>query len=456
MTGLLAVVSAPDLLYARQQMALSLGWHIVIACTGMAFPFLVMYAEWKGQRTGDPVYTALARQWSKVLAVLFAIGAVSGTILSFEFGILWPRWMAAYGDVMGLPFAIEGFAFFTEAIFVGIYLYGWDRLPPKVHLWSGVPIGIAGVASAFFVVAANGFMNTPTGFRLVNGHVVDVHPWAALFNTSLWPEATHMILAAFIVTGYLVAMPHALALLRGNRERYRRIGFLIPFVVASAVVPLQIVAGDWAARHVAVHQPVKLAAMEGLERTERGAPIHIGGVFIDGRVRFGIKIPDGLSFLAFHRTNAVVTGLESVSPADRPPVNVVRTAFQVMVAIGTAMLGLGLWLLLAWRRQRDLPRSRWFYRAALVAGPAAVVALEAGWITTEVGRQPWIVYGVMRTRDAVSTASGLRFGYFLLLVVYAALTAAAVFVLRRLPRADVPHDDVPHDDVPYDGVRSDA
>jgi cytochrome d ubiquinol oxidase subunit I len=440
MTGLVVAVSAPDLLYARQQMALSLGWHIVIACTGMAFPFLVMYAEWKGQRTGDPVYTALARHWSKVLAVLFAIGAVSGTILSFEFGILWPRWMAAYGDVMGLPFAIEGFAFFTEAIFVGIYLYGWDRLPPKVHLWSGVPIGIAGVASAFFVVAANGFMNTPTGFRLVNGQVVDVHPWAALFNTSLWPEATHMILAAFIVTGYLVAMPHALALLRGKRDRYRRIGFLIPFVVASAVVPLQIVAGDWAARHVAVHQPVKLAAMEGLEHTERGAPLHIGGVFIDGRVRFGIKIPDGLSFLAFHRTNAVVTGLESVAPADRPPVNVVRTAFQVMVAIGTAMLGLGLWLLLAWRRHRDLPRSRWFYRAALVAGPAAVVALEAGWITTEVGRQPWIVYGVMRTRDAVSTASGLRFGYFLLLVVYTALTAATVFVLRRLPAADVPSD----------------
>jgi cytochrome bd ubiquinol oxidase subunit I len=438
MTGLVAAVSAPDLLYARQQMALSLGWHIVIACTGMAFPFLVMYAEWKGQRTGDPVYIALARHWSKVLAVLFAIGAVSGTILSFEFGILWPRWMAAYGDVMGLPFAIEGFAFFTEAIFVGIYLYGWDRLPPRVHLWSGIPIGIAGVASAFFVVAANGFMNTPSGFRIVHGAVVDVHPWAALFNTSLWPEATHMILAAFIVTGFLVAMPHALALLRGSRERYRRIGFLIPFVVACAVVPLQIVAGDWAARHVAVHQPVKLAAMEGLEHTERGAPIHLGGVFLDGHVRFGIKIPDGLSFLAFHHTNAVVTGLESVPAADRPPVNVVRTAFQVMVAIGTAMLGLGLWLLLAWRRRRDLPRSRWFYRFALLAGPASVVALEAGWITTEVGRQPWIVYGVMRTRDAVSTASGLRFGYFLLLVVYAGLTAAAVVVLRRLAPADNP------------------
>jgi cytochrome d ubiquinol oxidase subunit I len=344
--------------------------------------------------------------------------------------------MAAYGDVMGLPFAIEGFAFFTEAIFVGIYLYGWDRLPPRVHLWSGLPIGIAGVASAFFVVAANGFMNTPAGFRLVNGKVVDVHPWTAMFNTSLWPEATHMILAAFIVTGYLVAMPHALALLRGSTDRYRRIGFLIPFVVASAVVPLQIVAGDWAARHVAVHQPVKLAAMEGLARTEKGAPIHIGGLYIDGRVRFGIKIPKGLSILAFHRSDAVVTGLQSVAPADRPPVNVVRIAFQAMVAIGTAMLGLGAWLVLAWRRRRDLPRSRWFYRWALVAGPAAVVALEAGWITTEVGRQPWIVYNVMRTRDAVSTASGLRYGYFLLIVVYASLTAAAAFVLRRMSPTD--------------------
>lgn len=430
--GITAAVSAPDLLYARQQMALSLGWHIIIACTGMAFPFLVLFAEWRGQRTGDPVYTALARQWSKVLAVLFAIGAVSGTILSFEFGILWPRWMAAYGDVMGLPFAIEGFAFFTEAIFVGIYLYGWDRLPPRVHLASGLPIGIAGLASAFFVVSANGFMNTPSGFRLVNGRVVDVHPWAALFNTSLWPEATHMILAAFIVTGYLVAMPHALALLRGSSDRYRRVGFIIPFVVASAVVPLQIVVGDWAARHVAVHQPVKLAAMEGLARTQRGAPIHLGGLYIGGRVHFGIEIPNGLSLLAFHDPDAVVTGLESVSLSDRPPVAVVRNAFQVMVAIGTAMLGLGAWLLIAWRRRRDLPRSRWFFRCALVAGPAAVVALEAGWITTEVGRQPWIVYGVMRTRDAVSTASGLRYGYFLLVVIYAALTAAAVVVLRRM------------------------
>ncbi|HEX4493927.1 MAG TPA: cytochrome ubiquinol oxidase subunit I [Acidimicrobiia bacterium] len=431
---MLAAASAPDLLYARQQMALSLGWHIVIACTGMAFPVIAVFAEWRGQRTGDPVYTQLARSWSKALAVLFAIGAVSGTILSFEFGILWPRWMSTYGDVMGLPFAIEGFAFFTEAIFVGIYLYGWDRLPPRVHLWSGIPIGIAGLASAFFVVAANGFMNTPTGFKVVDGKIVSVHPWAAMFNTSLWPEATHMILAAFIVTGFLVAMPHALALLRGSRDRYRRIGFLIPFAIACAVVPLQIVAGDWAARHVAVHQPVKLAAMEGLGKTTRGAPIHIGGFYTDGHVRFGIEIPDALSFLAFHHTNAVVQGLESVPPADRPPVNVVRFAFQTMVGIGTAMLGLGIWLMLAWRKRRDLPRSRWFYRLALVAGPAAVVALECGWITTEVGRQPWIVYNLMRTRDAVSTASGLRYGYFLLIVVYTALTVGAITVLRRLSR----------------------
>ena len=433
---LAAAATAPDLFYARQQMALSLGWHIVIACTGMAFPFFAVFAEWRGQRTGDPVYTQLARSWSKALAVLFAIGAVSGTILSFEFGILWPRWMSTYGDVMGLPFAIEGFAFFTEAIFVGIYLYGWDRLPPRVHLWSGIPIGIAGVASAFFVVAANGFMNTPAGFKLVDGKVVSVHPWAALFNTSLWPEATHMILAAFIVTGFLVAMPNALALLRGSTDRARRIGFLIPFVVACAVVPLQVVAGDWAARHVAVHQPVKLAAMEGLAKTTRGAPIHVGGIYVDGHVRFGIEVPDALSFLAFHHTNAVVQGLESVPADDRPPVNVVRIAFQTMVAIGTAMLGLGLWLLLAWWRRRGLPRSRWFYRLAILAGPASIVALEAGWVTTEVGRQPWIVYGVMRTRDAVSTASGLRYGYFLLILVYTALTIAAVRVLRRMARTE--------------------
>lgn len=437
MTGVL-VASQPDLFYARQQMALSLGTHIVIACLGMAFPFLVVIAEWRGNRTGDAVYTTLARRWAKAMGVLFAVGAVSGTILSFEFGILWPHWMGRFGAVMGLPFAIEGFAFFLEAIFIGIYLYGWDRLPARVHQSVGVAIGVAGVASAFFVVAANGWMNDPTGFHVVAGEVVDVKPWAALFNSSLWPEATHMILAAFIVAGCLVATPHAWALLRGRGTRYHRVGLALALTVAMVAVPVQLVVGDWAARHVATKQPTKLAAIEGVTHTEKGAPLHIGGIYVNGEIKGGLRIPNLLSLLAYHDPHATVQGLDAVPSSDRPPVNVVRTSFQLMVAIGFALLGLGAWLGLAWRRRRALPRSRWFLRAAVLSGPASVLALECGWIVTEVGRQPWIVYRVMRVRDAVSDAPGLRYGYFLLIAVYTVLAIATFTVLRRLARIPLP------------------
>ena len=308
-----------------------------------------------------------------------------------------------------------------------------------MHLLTGIPIGIAGVASAFFVVAANGWMNDPTGFTLdAHGAVTHVDPWAALFNSALWPEAVHMILAAFIVGGCLVAMPYGWALLRGRSTRYTRVGLMLPLTVAMVAAPLQIVAGDWAARHVAQHQPVKLAAMEGLYATTKGAPLHVGGLYVDGEVKGGIRIPDMLSILAFHDKDAVVQGLATVAPADRPPVNVVRIAFQLMVGIGTAMLGLGAWMLLAWRRRRSVPRSRWFPRAVVLAGPAAVVALECGWVTTEVGRQPWIVWQVMRVRDAVTDAPNIRFGYYLLLAVYAVMGVFTVIVLRRLARIPLP------------------
>jgi cytochrome d ubiquinol oxidase subunit I len=434
-------VEQPDLFYARQQMAFSLGAHIILASIGMAFPFLVVFAEWRAQRTGDRTYETLARRWAKAMGVLFAVGAVSGTILSFEFGILWPGWMGRFGDVMGLGFAMEGFAFFLEAIFVGIYLYGWDRLPPRVHLLTGIPIGFAGVASAFFVVGANGWMNEPTGFEIVDGRVTNVDPWAAFFNSALWPEATHMILAAFIVAGCLVATPYAWALLHGKNDRYHRVGLLLPLTVAMATVPVQIVVGDWAARHVAEKQPVKLAAMEGLYRTEKGAPIHIGGWYdSNGDIRFGIGVPRGLSLLAHHNPNATLDGLEAVPPRDRPPVNVVRLAFQAMVAIAFGMLALGVWLAISWRRRRTFPPSRVFLWAALCSGPAALVALEAGWVVTEVGRQPWIVYEVMRVSAAVTTAPNIRYGYFLLVAVYSVMAVATFYVLRRFTRAPLPAD----------------
>jgi cytochrome d ubiquinol oxidase subunit I len=429
---LAATPSAPDLSAARAQMALSLGWHIVVACLGVGLPALVVIAEWRGLRSGDPVWSFLARRWAKALGVLFAVGAVSGTILSFEMGILWPGLMGRFGSVIGLPFAIEGVAFFIEAIFLGIYLYAWDRLSPRAHVLSGIPIVIGGVASAFFVVSANAWMQQPRGFDLVHGVVTNPHPWSAMLNPATPPQTTHMILAAFMVSGFLTASVYAVGWLKGRRDRYHRLGFLLPFLIAAAVTPVQIGVGDWVARFVSERQPIKLAAMEGVFRTQRGAPLHIGGVAVGGEMRYAIEIPNGLSILARWDPNALIRGLDSVPPDQRPVVNVVHPAFQLMVGCGFALLGLGIWFALAWKRRRDLPRSTWFFRGAAISGILAVLALEAGWVVTEVGRQPWIVYGILRTKDAVSTAPGLRYGLYALVVVYAALTLAAAYVLRRL------------------------
>jgi len=433
---------AVDLLAARQQMALSLGWHIVIACFGVGFPIFVLLAEWWSLRHDDPVARRLARRWSQALAVLFAVGAVSGTILSFELGILWPGLMADFGDVWGLPFTIEGIAFFLEAIFLGLYLYGWDRFSPRAHLLVGLPIPVAGVASAWFVVTANAWMNQPRGFDiehyLATGEVTGIDPWAAMFNPATPVQTTHMVLAAIMVSGFGVASVYAVGWLKGRRDRHHRLGFIIPFAVAALVTPFQIAVGDSAARFLAERQPVKLAAIEGLYDTQDCAPLTLGGIFVDDEVRWGLQVPCGLSLLVDHDPDGVIAGLQEVPPADRPPVNVVRIAFQVMVAIGFFLLALGAWW--AWRRWRShrLPESRWFWWAAVAAGPLAAIALEAGWIVTEVGRQPWIVYEVMRVEDAVTDAAGLWVGYAVLLVVYTVLTVATIVVLRRLARSPLP------------------
>jgi cytochrome d ubiquinol oxidase subunit I len=424
-----------DLMAARQQMGLSLGWHIVLACLGVGLPGLTGFAEWRGIRTGNPAYTALAHRWAKAMGVLFAVGAVSGTILSFEMGLLWPGLMGVYGQVIGLPFALEGFAFFVEAIFVGIYLYGWDRLSPRVHLLTAVPVAVAGVASAFFVVSANAWMNQPRGFELTDGKITVVRPWRAMFNPATAPETIHMILAAFMVTGFTVAAVYAAGLLRGRRDAYHRIGFLIPFSFAAVVTPFQIAAGDYIARFLATYQPTKLAAIEGVYQTGSHIPLHLGGIARDGELRYTIEIPSGLSLLVGYRPSTVVQGLDRVPVQDHPPVTVVHLAFDLMVGIGFGLLLLGLWLLLAWWRRRDLPRHRLFLRLCVLAGFAAVVALESGWVVTEVGRQPWVVYGHLRTADAVNPAPGLVGGLVLVSVAYLILTVTTVYVLRRMALA---------------------
>jgi cytochrome d ubiquinol oxidase subunit I len=424
------------LLQARQMQALSFAVHIPLVCFGIAFPALVLFVEWLYLRTGDELYRTLAKRWTKVMAALFAAGVVTGTILSFELGLLWPAFTASFGSVFGLGFAIEGFSFFLEAIFIGIYIYGWSRLSPRAHFASGIPIAIAGVTGSLTVISVNGWMNHPTGFHLRAGKVVDVHPVQALFgNSYFWHEFVHMYLAGYIVTGFLVASAYAFGRLRGRWGRYERTALAIPLTVAALSSPVQVIVGDWNGREVARAQPVKLASFEGLGQTTRGAPVHVLGWYKDGRVEYGIPIPRLLSLLAFHDPNANVAGLDAVPRDERPPVNVVRIAFQTMVGIGTMLALLGFaYLFVRWRRKR-LPQSPWFYRALVVAGPLSVVALICGWVTTEVGRQPWVVYRVMRTSEAVTGARGIPVGYATLVLVYVGLALAVAWILRRLARA---------------------
>ena len=421
---------------ARQMQALSFAVHIPLVCFGIAFPAIVLFVEWLWLRTGDPLYRTLARRWSKVLIALFAVGVVTGTILSFELGLLWPEFMARFGEVFGLGFALEGFSFFAEAIFIAIYVYGWDRLPPRLHLLSGVPVVIAGITGSLTVLSVNAWMNDPSGFELLDGHPVDVEPWSALFgNDYLWHELVHMYLAGQIVVGFLVAGAYSFAWLRGNRTRYVRTALVVSLTVAALSAPVQIVVGDWAARQVADRQPTKLAAFEGLGKTQEGAPVHLLGWYDDGEVKYGIELPKLLSLLAHHDPDARVQGLEAVPADERPPVNVVRIAFQTMVGIGTLLAALGVLWLAIWVRKRQLPSSPWFFRAVVAAGPLSVVALIAGWVTTEVGRQPFVVYGIMRTEEAVTAAGGIPVGYAVLAAVYAGLVAATAWLLVRLSKA---------------------
>lgn len=420
-------------MFARAQMGLSLAFHIVFAVIGIGVPVLMVAAEGLWLRTGDRTYRTLARQWAKGTAILFAVGAVSGTVLSFELGLLWPEFMAYAGSIIGLPFSLEGFAFFTEAIFLGIYLYAWDRVRPLVHWLAGVMVAVSGLASAVFVVAANAWMNAPTGFDIVDGRVVNVDPIAAMLNPAAAQQIVHMALAAYVATGFGVAGIHAWFLLRDRGSAFHRRAFAIALAMGAITTPLQIVSGDLIARMVAERQPVKFAAMEGHYRTQAGAPLTLGGLPDDDTMttRFAIHIPYGLSLLAQHDPQAVVVGLEEFPRDEWPPVAAVHVSFQVMVAAGTALLALSAWAgWLAWRR-RALPDARLFLKASVAATPLGFIAIEAGWMVTELGRQPWIIYGVMRTADAVTPMPGLAVPFTVFTALYVMLTVILVVLLRR-------------------------
>ena len=428
-----------DLFAARSQMALSLGFHIIFAAVGVALPLLMVIAEALWLKTKDGTYRTLAQQWAKGTAILFAVGAVSGTVLSFELGLLWPRFMDFAGAVIGFPFALEGFAFFVEAIFIGVYLYGWERVSPAWHLFSGVMVSLAGAASAVFVVAVNGWMNAPTGFRLEGGKAVEIDPIAAMFNSAWVPEAIHMTIAAYEATAFAVAGVHAFLLQRDRDNLFHHHALAIALVVGGISAILQPLSGDLNARYLAREQPRKLAAMEGQWKTEKGAPLRIGGLPNEKtqETPYALQIPYGLSLLAFHDPQAEVKGLEEWPKADHPPIAVVHIAFQIMVGCGMALAALALVaLILAWRKRRhfgrwSLPDQAWFLRSVVIAAPLGFIAIEAGWTVTEVGRQPFIITGIMRTAEAVTPVPYLTLPLSTYTLVYLFLAFVVVFLLLR-------------------------
>jgi cytochrome bd ubiquinol oxidase subunit I len=418
-------------------MAISLGFHIIFAEIGVAMPILMVLAEWRWRRSGNATYRDLAHRWAKGTAILFAVGAVSGTVLSFELGLLWPGFMRLAGPVIGLPFSLEGFAFFAEAIFLGIYLYGWDRVGPRAHLAAGILVAVAGTASAVFVVMVNAWMNTPVGYQLAEGgRLASIDPVRGMLSPAAFQQALHMVLAAYAATGMSVAGIHAWMLLRGRSPAFHGRALSIALLLGAPAAVLQPLSGDLSARVVAATQPVKLAALESLWETRRGAPLQIGGL-TDERsetTRWAISIPYGLSLLAFHDPQAEVKGLKAFARDERPPVAIVHIAFQVMVALGSSMAVVALWAgWTAWRR-RELSTQRRLLQALAIVTPFGFLATEAGWIVTEVGRQPWVVQGVLRTADAVTPMPGLVVPMILFTLLYVGLGAIVVRLLVSMVR----------------------
>jgi cytochrome d ubiquinol oxidase subunit I len=422
-----------DFFAARLQMAFSLGFHIVFSCIGMVMPFFMSTAHYLWLKKKEAVYLDVTKAWSKGVAIFFATGAVSGTVLSFELGLLWPRFMEHAGPIFGMPFSLEGTAFFIEAIALGFYLYGWNRFHPWFHWLTGVMVGITGLLSGILVVAANSWMNSPSGFDFVNGQYLNIDPMKAMFNAAWFSQALHMCIAAFASTGFAVAGVHAMMILKGKNIGFHNKAFRIAAIFATVAACLQPLSGDISAKDVAKRQPAKLAAMEAHFHTGRGAPLIIGGIpdTAAKTVNYALKIPKLLSFMATGDLNAEVKGLDSIQGKDQPPILITHFAFQIMVGLGMAMMGLALLYFVALLKKKSWSESRWLLKLFVIATPLGYLALEAGWTVTEVGRQPWIIYGVMRTADAVTPMPGIAYSFYLFTAVYISLALIVSFLLFR-------------------------
>jgi cytochrome d ubiquinol oxidase subunit I len=454
--GTVVLAAVDPVPWARAQMAFTLMFHIILVPLGVSWAFMTLIANYRAVKHGDRDALVLAQRWSKYMAVTFAVGAVTGTVLSFNFGLLWPRFMGQWGAAFGVPFAFEGVFFFTEAIFVAIYIFGWRRLKPWAHFWTGVPVVLAGILGSVSVVAANAWMNAPSGFtQAADGTVVTVDPLQVIFNEAMPLQAAHMVVAAYLVGGFLIASVYATGMLRGRTDRYHRLGFIIAFSVAAVATPIQMGVGDSLARWVYTNQPVKFAAIELVPTTSSDVPeTLLGRLNDDGTVSGGIPIPGLASWLSDPSTgrSTVVQGLDTV-PADARPtvrqVNIVHLAWDVMVGLGTLLFLLSAWYGASWVFRRRMPASRWFLRAAAAAGVLSIICMEAGWIVTEVGRQPWIVYGLMKVEDAATANTGVWISFCAVVALYLVVGITTVLILRAMSRRFRRADDFTDHEGPY-------
>jgi cytochrome d ubiquinol oxidase subunit I len=463
-----ALLAVDPVKWARSQMAFTLAFHIVLVPLGVSWAFMTLIANYRAIKHDDADALLLAQRWSKYMAVTFAVGAVTGTVLTFEFGLLWPTFMGKFGPAFGVPFTIEGLFFFTEAIFIAIYIYGWKRLKPWPHFFTGVPVVIAGIGGTVSVIAANAWMNEPAGFTLNKaGKVVAVDPWKVIFNKAFPLEAAHMFVAAYVVGGFLIASVYAMGMLRGRRDRYHRLGFIIPFTVAAIMTPIQMGVGDAMARWVYANEPAKFAAIELVPQTSKDVPETLfGHMNSNGTVSGGFPIKGLASWLSDPSTgkNTIVEGREvnpalgtagvaAVNPVSNGPTiseaNVVHLAWDVMVGLGTLLALLSVWWGMSWLFRRDMPKTKWFLRIAACAGVLSVLTMEAGWVVTEVGRQPWIVHNYMKVEQAATANTGVWITFLAVVGIYAVLGVTTVLVLRNMSRRYRETQDVDDSDVPY-------
>jgi cytochrome d ubiquinol oxidase subunit I len=422
-----------DFLAARSQMGLSLAFHIVFSCIGMVMPFFMAVAHYKWLKTNREVYRNITKAWSKGVAIFFATGAVSGTVLSFELGLLWPKFMQHAGPIFGMPFSLEGVAFFVEAIALGFFLYGWDKFNKWFHWFTGVIIGVSGIISGILVVAANAWMNSPSGFDYINGQYTNINPLKAMFNAAWFSQSLHMSIAAFAATGFAVAGVHALMILRKRNIRFHTEAFKIAVLFGIIAAILQPFSGDISAKFVAKTQPAKLAAMEALYTTQKHAPLLIGGIPDDKAktVHYGLELPGMLSFMIYEDFNKEVKGLDAIPPQYQPPVAVTHYAFQVMVGLGVIMFLMAIMYLAALIKKRSWLSTHWLLKLFVATIPAGFIAVEAGWVVTEVGRQPWIINGILLTSNSVTPMPGIAYSFYLFTAIYISLSIAVVFLLYR-------------------------